>query len=247
MIRKILSAMLIFISAITLICPSFSAAADEFTYTVYLNTAGAFRPDDKTIGGVNTINVRVEYDSEELELITDFSGSYRNIFPKFKANGTVVNNDEEGILYFNSLTLTPYIFDDDGNILAQLRFRYKHSSHPRAQVKCRLMELSTETQKGYDQLISKGQAHRNNIRLLAVRDPDSAKGLPLGDADGDGSVTINDAASIRRNLSKIPNGDYVPGASDVDGNGSVTILDATYIQRYTVSLSSPTGIGKPIT
>ena len=68
----------------------------------------------------------------------------------------------------------------------------------------------------------------------------------LGDADGDGDVTILDAAAIQRTLAGLPVAAYNEKAADADGDGEVTILDATAIQRYLVNLPANGNIGKPI-
>ena len=66
----------------------------------------------------------------------------------------------------------------------------------------------------------------------------------LGDADGDGSVTILDATFIQRALVGI----VLPSpcdekAADVDGDGDMTIMDVTYIQRALVGIDVPYAIG----
>ena len=68
----------------------------------------------------------------------------------------------------------------------------------------------------------------------------------LGDADGDGSVTIFDATAIQRYLAEMPTEKFVEAAADADGDGSVTIFDATAIQRYLAEMSANPNIGKPI-
>ena len=68
----------------------------------------------------------------------------------------------------------------------------------------------------------------------------------LGDADGDGEVTILDATIIQRKLVDLPVTKYVEAASDADQDYEVSILDATAIQRHLVSLSSNENIGKYI-
>ena len=68
----------------------------------------------------------------------------------------------------------------------------------------------------------------------------------LGDADGDGVVTILDVTAIQRKLASIALPAFDEIAADVDGDGSVTILDATYIQRWLAGLEAPEGIGKPL-
>lgn len=68
----------------------------------------------------------------------------------------------------------------------------------------------------------------------------------LGDADGDGVVTVVDATAIQRVLASIEVEAFDPAAADADPDGVVTILDATQIQRFLVSLPCPEGIGEPI-
>ena len=67
----------------------------------------------------------------------------------------------------------------------------------------------------------------------------------LGDADGDGDVTILDATAIQRKLAALST-EFVEAAADADGDSELTILDATAIQRYLAGLSSNENIGKPV-
>ncbi len=74
-------------------------------------------------------------------------------------------------------------------------------------------------------------------------------GRPIGDADGDDTLTILDATRIQRELAKLTavdlaadsywigayNGEY-RRYSDMDVDGEVTILDATAIQRRLAGL-----------
>ena len=60
----------------------------------------------------------------------------------------------------------------------------------------------------------------------------------LGDADGDGEVTILDATAIQRRLAQLKTVVFIRQAADADGDGEVTILDATAIQRYLAQLTS---------
>ena len=68
----------------------------------------------------------------------------------------------------------------------------------------------------------------------------------LGDADGDGEVTIIDATAIQRQLASLPVTAFNQTAADADGDGEVTILDATEIQRHLVNLPANGNIGKPL-
>ncbi len=67
----------------------------------------------------------------------------------------------------------------------------------------------------------------------------TGKEFLLGDANGDGEVTVIDATCIQRKLVNLSVVVYIEKAADVDGDGEVTILDAAWIQRYLAGLSSP--------
>lgn len=69
--------------------------------------------------------------------------------------------------------------------------------------------------------------------------PTPSHPLPiLGDADGDGEVTILDVTVIQRHLSMLTVNYLYETAADVDGDNSVTILDATLIQRMLAAMPS---------
>lgn len=61
----------------------------------------------------------------------------------------------------------------------------------------------------------------------------------LGDANGDGEVSITDATTIQRHIAGI---EYIPQerieAADVNNDGSIRILDATLIQRFVAMIDS---------
>ena len=61
----------------------------------------------------------------------------------------------------------------------------------------------------------------------------------LGDANGDGEVSITDATTIQRHIAGI---EYIPQerieAADVNKDGSIRILDATLIQRFVAMIDS---------
>ncbi len=68
----------------------------------------------------------------------------------------------------------------------------------------------------------------------------------LGDADGDGTITILDATAIQRHLANMPTQTFNEKVADTDSDGSVTILDATFIQRWLANFPSNDNIGKPL-
>ena len=67
----------------------------------------------------------------------------------------------------------------------------------------------------------------------------------LGDADGDGEVTVLDATYIQRALVGIslPN-PINDKAADVDRDEDMSVLDATIIQRWLVGIKVPCVVGE---
>ena len=69
----------------------------------------------------------------------------------------------------------------------------------------------------------------------------------LGDADGDGDITIIDATTIQRHLVQLLTlSEPAQKLADVNNSTEVDITDATFIQRFLASLNVPYGIGKAI-
>ena len=62
------------------------------------------------------------------------------------------------------------------------------------------------------------------------------KPILIGDADGDGEITIFDATAIQRYLAGILSDSFNEKAADTDGDGNISIFDATYIQRKLAGL-----------
>ena len=69
----------------------------------------------------------------------------------------------------------------------------------------------------------------------------------LGDADGDGIVTIFDVTWIQRLLldMKVPE-TFSETAADADADGEISIIDATWIQRWLSGIKIPHSIGEKI-
>ena len=67
----------------------------------------------------------------------------------------------------------------------------------------------------------------------------------VGDADGDGKITVLDATLIQRRLVALADDETFDSlAADADGDGKVTVLDATAIQRWLAGLETAEGIGE---
>lgn len=72
-------------------------------------------------------------------------------------------------------------------------------------------------------------------------------GALLGDANGDGSVSIDDVTAIQKHLAQYAALEGVClKAADVDGDGQVTVNDASTLQRYLAEISVPYPIGEPM-
>ena len=68
----------------------------------------------------------------------------------------------------------------------------------------------------------------------------------LGDADGDGDVSIADSTVIQRVLAGFPVDSYFEQAADADEDQEITIMDVTMIQRFLAMMPASENIGKPI-
>ena len=69
----------------------------------------------------------------------------------------------------------------------------------------------------------------------------------LGDADGDGKITISDATMIQKYIANynLP-ADFQIKACDVNGDKSININDVTEIQRFLADLGNPYHIGESV-
>ena len=67
-------------------------------------------------------------------------------------------------------------------------------------------------------------------------------GYIIGDADGDGHITIADVTAIQMRLARIEMPFFNEKAADIDGDG-LNISDATNIQLYLARYGNPYHIG----
>lgn len=63
----------------------------------------------------------------------------------------------------------------------------------------------------------------------------------LGDADGDGDVTIMDATAVQRFLAQLSVLSFNEAAADTDSNGDIEITDATRIRRFIAGMCNIDG------
>jgi hypothetical protein len=77
-------------------------------------------------------------------------------------------------------------------------------------------------------------------------DPDPTAPI-LGDADGDGAVTISDVTEIQKYLALLADFDEAKQLiADADGDGKVTVNDATELQKHLAQLPANKNIEKPM-
>ena len=109
---------------------------------------------------------------------------------------------------------------------------------------------AVETKDGiyYIEKTDDGKMEMFNLYLLPA---DSGAYTPgysdiiLGDADGDGKVSIKDVTAVQRHVAEFENVANEK-AADVNRDGVITIDDATIIQRYLAEMDVPVGIGQPV-
>ena len=72
------------------------------------------------------------------------------------------------------------------------------------------------------------------------------KSFLLGDADGDGVITVADATIIQRYLAEMDVPVFIETAADADEDGTVDAMDAAVIRRLVAGLQSFPNIGTPM-
>lgn len=71
--------------------------------------------------------------------------------------------------------------------------------------------------------------------------------VPVGDANGDGELTINDVTAIQLHLAELEPFEGISLlAADVDKNGTIEISDGTAMQMYLAAYEMPYPFGEPI-
>ena len=95
---------------------------------------------------------------------------------------------------------------------------------------------------GYKSTVAERYANDNGFTFIALDDNPKPK---VGDADGDGEITLMDVTNVQHYLSSMHTGveDDVLMSADVDKNGLLEIIDTTWIQRHLAGMEIPYAIG----
>lgn len=81
--------------------------------------------------------------------------------------------------------------------------------------------------------------------VIPPTDPPILEEYILGDADGNETISINDATVVQKICAKVLTASAIQNYScDVDGDGRISIVDATYIQKYLAKFNVSFEIGK---
>lgn len=105
--------------------------------------------------------------------------------------------------------------------------------------------ISTDSSFTYQPGVTVVPGDADPLRYICAVFEKADGSLRLGDADGDGKITISDVTAIQRYTAQLEqlNGAQL-AAADVDGDGAVGINDATVLQRFLAEFTVPYPIGQ---
>lgn len=109
-------------------------------------------------------------------------------------------------------------------------------------------KISGFTISGYNGTAAQTYAAECGFKFVSLgeKPTEPEKTSLLGDADGDGTVSVIDATAIQKIRASISVPSFDEIAADVDGDGTVSVIDATYIQKHLAQMTIPYKIGKTI-
>ena len=184
---------------------------------------------------MTAITAALEYDDDNLELI-----GYE--FPSFDEDDVIVS-ESSGKVSFNWLNARGVAFDSDSDVLIRATFVVIGEGGTYS-ARTTIKDLGAD---GERRLVDNYAVNENFFAEELITDAEEYQPRPMGDADGDGEVTILDVTRIQRYLAElcgIDGGSYDeqdPDSdtfyfADVDGDGRVTVVDALRIRRYLADL-----------
>lgn len=202
------------------------------------------------------LELKAEYDDGSSEIIT--SGYTTNGFSSTTVGSktvtvfyggktttfmvTVKEKSVTNISIVDQTTKTTYFIGQDLDVsLMKLQVEYDDGSNETI--------TSGFTTSGFDSLTAGTKTVTVTYQGKSTTFDVTVEELPsllLGDANGDGVVTIIDATWIQKYLAGISTSVFNETAADTDENGSITIIDATFIQKWLASVQSNDNIGQPM-
>lgn len=96
----------------------------------------------------------------------------------------------------------------------------------------KMVKVDGFTIYGYTGSDAERYANENGFKFVSLSADPTQK---LGDVNGDGSISIDDATAVQKYLANML--DLSAELADVDKNGSITIDDVTLIQKYLAGLA----------
>ena len=201
---------------------TFSSAVNEYTIT--------WKNDDGSV--IDTTTVAYGEVPTHADATKDATAQYTYTFTGWDTEPVAVTGDAEYTATFSS-TVNEYTItwkNDDGTVIDTTTVAYGDTP-THADATKEATEQYTYTFTGWTPEVV---AVTGDAEYTATFD--EVKKPLLGDADGDGEVTVIDATMIQRVLASMPGAVVDKAAADVDGDGEVTVVDATYIQRYLASM-----------
>ena len=180
--------------------------------------------------GITALSLRISYSEEDIELIS------------VNDAGLFENNISNGIIGSNPFVISWFANNSTNNsnsgTLAVLKFRLKDGAQ-NSVIAVDYDEDNVFT-SDFDNVFF--NTINANVEIIG-----NTPSNILGDADGDGEITILDATVIQRYLAAytVKNPEHTVKCSDVNGDG-LDIIDATLIQRYLASFTVNYPIGEII-
>ena len=180
---------------------------------------------------------KVEVPKETATIIFNDGYSYETSDPRYK--NTITESQIvscEGYEYDCPYDIDLNCDNFDGWIFV-LNFD-QTTEHQMVKMKCNGAWFKLDDYKNYDEYYGSYPERKDS----------SEDAHAIGDIDGDGTVTSNDALDVLR--ASVGAADLTPDQkklADVDGDGELTSNDALAMLRYSVGLDSGGNIGKPIT
>lgn len=222
-----------------------NAHTNQFYMRTLFTTTGNIMSEEVTLdlnldGVFDEKDCDVAYDLNFAFLCTPLAFSCGNLLPCLaRENGIPVLGDNSG---GGSCALSKCYFEG---------WHWYTLSSPRKFIKFDGTDADYGSGADYELFTTDAEGNKDYSALYDIKDISNKihafyGDLTLGDADGDGSVTVLDATAIQRMLVSLEEPTFNIISADVDLDQTVTIFDATFIQRHLVGLSCPEGIGSSV-